>query len=101
MPACAQEDEDLAHILAERLAAQQDTLLDLGLRQSSLGKKKKKRKDEHDCLLLEGFARSVVRFGTSSGEYSFSAEGNNTCYNAVFLNRTCHGMLARPAVLAH
>ena len=83
MLACAQEDEDLAHIVAERLAAQHDTLLDLGLRHSSLGKKKKKRRDEHDCLLLEGLARSVVRFGTSPGEYSSSAAGNNTCYNAV------------------
>ena len=92
--ACAQEDEDLAHMMAERLAAQRNTLLDLGPRHSSLGKKKKKRRDEHDCLALQGLARSVVRFGTSPGEHTFSAEGNNTCYNAV-CNPDSRGLLVQ------
>ena len=82
--------------MAERLAAQHDTLLDLGLRHTSLGKKKKKRKDKRACLLLQGMSRSVARFGTSPGAYSFSAEGNHTCYNAVH-----NYLLAAPAFACH
>ena len=46
-------------------------------------KKKKHKKDRQQCRYLEGLTRSVVKFGTSSGDYLSVSHGNNTCYQAV------------------
>lgn len=45
--------------------------------------KKKHKKDRQQCRYLEGLSRSVVKFGTSSGDYLAVSHGNNTCYQAV------------------
>ena len=46
-------------------------------------KKKKHKKDRQQCRYLEGLTRSIVKFGTSSGDYLSVSHGNNTCYQAV------------------
>lgn len=46
-------------------------------------KKKKHKKDRQQCRYLEGLTRSVVKFGTSSGDYLSVSHGNNTCYQTV------------------
>ena len=46
-------------------------------------KGKKHRKDRDQCRVLEGLSRSIVKFGTRSGEYLAVSRGNNTCYQAV------------------
>ena len=45
--------------------------------------KKKHQRDRQQCRYLEGLSRSVVKFGTSSGDYLAVSHGNNTCYQAV------------------
>ena len=45
--------------------------------------KKKHRKEKQQCRYLDGLTRSVVKFGTSSGDYLAVSLGNNTCYQAV------------------
>ena len=46
-------------------------------------KKKHHKKDRQQCRFLEGLTSSVVKFGTSSGDYLAASHGNNTCYQAV------------------
>jgi hypothetical protein len=46
-------------------------------------KKKHHKKDRQQCRFLEGLTSSVVKFGTSSGDYLATSHGNNTCYQAV------------------
>lgn len=46
-------------------------------------KKKHHKKDRRQCRFLEGLTSSVVKFGTSSGDYLAASHGNNTCYQAV------------------
>lgn len=47
----------------------------------------KHKKDRQQCRYLEGLSRSIVKFGTSSGDYLAVSHGNNTCYQAV--SRLC------------
>ena len=59
-------------------------------------KKHKHKKDGQQCRYLEGLSRSVVKFGTSSGDYLAVSHGNNTCYQAVSsLSRSAKSCMLR------
>ena len=63
-------------------------------------KKKKHKKDRQQCRYLEGLTRSVVKFGTSSGDYLSVSHGNNTCYQAVSHFPRCNSALSQGVLSA-